>query len=348
MTFWQTGLTNLLLATIGWTSGVGVWSIVAAPWAAAADASATRAPVDGMIWIPAGEFAMGSDTSMFADALPVHRVALHGFWMDATEVTNAEFRRFVDQTHYVTVAEQPLRPADYPDVDPKLLVPGANVFSAPEQPVTLDDETRWWRFVPGANWRHPEGPRSTITSRMNHPVVQVAYADAVAYAKWTGKRLPTEAEWEYAARGGLKGKEYVWGSEAHPGGRQLANTFQGNFPSENSSADGYRATSPVRAFPPNAFGLYGMAGNAWEWVADWYRADYYAQLAAAASVSRNPQGPVSGYDPSDPALPKRVQRGGSFLCTDEYCASYRPGARGKGDPGSPAIHLGFRLVKDAR
>jgi formylglycine-generating enzyme required for sulfatase activity len=204
----------------------------------------------------------------------------------------------------------------------------------------------WWRYVPGASWRAPEGPGSSIARRADHPVVHIAYDDALAYARWSGKRLPTEAEWEYAARGGLDAKEFVWGDEFRPAGRFRANTFQGRFPDSNSIADGHAATSPVRAFSPNGYGLYGVAGNVWEWVADWYRPDYYAQLVARSRVSFDPRGPERSFDPDEPGVAKRVQKGGSFLCSDDYCARYRPGARGKGEPGSSANHIGFRLVRD--
>jgi sulfatase modifying factor 1 len=300
-----------------------------------------------MIWIPPGEFDMGSEDPLFPDAQPVHRVSVKGFWMDVTEVTNADFKRFIDATGYITIAEKPPRREDFPATPPARLVPGSIVFSPPTKRVSLRDPSQWWRYVPGANWRHPEGPGSGVRTRMDHPVVHIAYPDAVAYAVWAGKRLPTEAEWEYAARGGLERQEFVWGNAAHPGGRYLANTFQGQFPFHNTGADGYLSTSPVRAFPPNGYELYGMAGNAWEWVADWYRPDYYAKLAGTQHVAANPGGPTSGFDPTEPSVPKRVQRGGSFLCTDEYCASYRPGARGRGAPDSSANHIGFRLVRDS-
>jgi formylglycine-generating enzyme required for sulfatase activity len=205
---------------------------------------------------------------------------------------------------------------------------------------------RWWRYVPGANWRQPEGPGSSVADRMDHPVVHIAYDDALAYAAWAGKRLPTEAEWEFAARGGLQGKEFVWGDDFRPRGRFRANTFQGRFPDGNSTEDGYRATAPVRAFAANGYGLYGVAGNVWEWVSDWYRPDYYAELARRGTLSVDPRGPSTALDPDEPGVPKRVQKGGSFLCSDDYCARYRPGARGKGEPGSSANHIGFRLVRD--
>jgi len=306
----------------------------------------SAAPAADMVFIQGGEFLMGSDDPMFADAQPVHRVRVRSFWIDATEVTNAEFARFVAATGYRTVAERPLDPRDFPGVPESQLVPGSAVFSAPPAAVTLDAPSQWWRYVPGASWRHPEGPGSSIDDRMDHPVVHVAYDDALAYAAWAGKRLPTEAEWEFAARGGLEGKEFAWGDEFRPRGRFKANTFQGRFPDANTAADGYRHTAPVRAFEANGYGLHGVAGNVWEWVADWYRPDYYADLARLGAPSVDPKGPTDSYDPDEPAVPKRVQKGGSFLCSDDYCARYRPGARGKGEPGSSANHIGFRLVRD--
>jgi sulfatase modifying factor 1 len=305
---------------------------------------ASGAP-EGMVWIPGGEFAMGSEE--FSDARPVHRVAVDGFWMDATEVTNAEFDRFVRATSYVTVAERVPRAEDYPGAPPENLVAGSVVFTPPPTEVPLDNYYRWWRYVPGANWRHPEGPGSSITNRMNHPVVHVAYEDVLAYAKWANKRLPTEAEWEFAARGGLDGKPYVWGDDFRPHGKFMANTFQGHFPDKNTGEDGFVSTSPVKAFPPNGYGLYGMAGNVWEWVTDWYRPDYYAQLAAAGGVAHNPKGPTDSFDPMQPGAIKRVQKGGSFLCTDQYCSRYMPGGRGKGEPDTGTNHTGFRCIRDA-
>lgn len=282
---------------------------------------------------------MGSPYEPFEDARPLHAVELDGFWMDSAPVTNAQFARFVAATRYVTVAERKLDPRDFPGVPPDKLVPGALVFHSPPGPVPLDDVSQWWAYVPGANWRHPEGPGSDISRRANHPVVQVCYEDAVAYARWIGKRLPTEAEWEYAARGGLTQLPYVWGKEFKPGGKFMANTWQGHFPDSGKSEDGYDRTSPVHAFPPNRFGLYDMAGNVWEWCSDWYRPDYYA-----VSPGKNPQGPPDSFDPAEPGIPKRVQRGGSFLCTDQYCSRYMPGGRGKGAIDTGASHVGFRCV----
>jgi formylglycine-generating enzyme len=305
---------------------------------------ASSAP-DGMVWIPGGEFSMGSEE--FPDARPVHRVAVDGFWMDVNEVTNVEFDRFVRATGYVTVAERVPRAEDYPGAPPENLVAGSIVFTPPPHEVPLDDHYQWWRYVPGADWRHPEGPASSIADRMNHPVVHVAYEDVLAYAKWANKRLPSEAEWEFAARGGLDGKPYVWGDEFRPHGKFMANTFQGHFPDKNTGEDGFLSTSPVKAFPPNGYGLYGMAGNVWEWVTDWYRPDYYAKLAAAGGVAHNPKGPDDSFDPMQPGAAKRVQKGGSFLCTDQYCARYMPGGRGKGEPDTGTNHTGFRCVRDA-
>jgi formylglycine-generating enzyme required for sulfatase activity len=303
---------------------------------------ATRKAPMGMVWISGGRFWMGSDH--LEDAQPVHEVAVGGFWMDATDVTNEEFARFVKATGYVTVAERPLNPKEFPDVAPADLVPGSVVFSPPSDSVPLDDPLRWWKFVKGANWRHPEGPQSSIRDKEKYPVVQVAWEDAVAYAKWANKRLPTEAEWEFAARGGLDRKTYVWGDEFRPDGQWKANTFQGHFPNHNSHADGYDGAAPVASFPANGYGLYDMAGNVWQWVADWYRDEYYAKLASAA-LSQNPQGPNDSFDPQEPKVAKRVQKGGSFLCTDQYCQRYMPGARGKGDPETATNHVGFRCVR---
>jgi len=310
-----------------------------------------------MVWIPGGEFSMGAaeqpgmnDVGMQAtrDSRPFHRVYVDGFWMDATEVTNEQFAKFVRATKYVTVAERTPRAEDFPGAPPENLVAGAVVFSPPSHPVPLNNHFQWWVYSKGANWRHPDGPASSLAGREQYPVVHVAYEDAVAYANWAGKRLPTEAEWEFAARGGLSGKLYPWGDDFTPNGRVMANSYQGHFPDRDNGADGFHGLAPVAQFAPNAYGLYDVAGNAWEWVSDWYRPDYYAELAAAGAVARNPQGPATSFDPTEPSEKKRVQRGGSFLCTDQYCARYMVGTRGKGDGSTGTNHLGFRLVTAAR
>ena len=300
-----------------------------------------------MVWIEGGELLMGSPDGLFTDAVPVHRVTLDGFWMDRTEVTNARFAEFVAATGYVTVAERVPRPEDYPGVPIENLVAGSAVFAPPDRAVPLDRPLVWWSYVPGADWRHPEGPGSSLEGRLDHPVVHVAFEDVAAYAEWAEKRLPTEAEWEWAARGGWVGRRFVSSDEGPATGDHHANTFQGRFPHHNTAEDGYLTTNPVEAFPPNDYGLYGMAGNVWEWTADWYRPDTYARRAAEGPV-HDPRGPAEqeSFDPAEPGLPKRVQRGGSFLCTDQYCARYRPDGRGKGAPDSGANHVGFRLVRD--
>jgi formylglycine-generating enzyme len=307
----------------------------------------------GMVWIPGGEFSMGAqdppdmdDVGMKAttDSRPVHRVYVDGFFIDKTDVTNAQFAKFVRETGYVTVAERTPRAEDYPGAPAENLVAGSVVFAPPDHPVPLDDHFQWWSYVRGANWRHPLGPGSSIAGKDNYPAVHIAWEDAIAYAKWAGKRLPTEAEWEFAARGGLAGRPYVWGDEFRPHGKWMANTFEGHFPDKDTGADGYAGISPVAQFPPNGYGLYDMAGNVWQWTSDWYRPDYYQQLAAQGGVARNPQGPDSAWDPTEPSHQKKVQRGGSFLCTDQYCSRYMVGTRGKGDIDTGTNHLGFRCV----
>ena len=311
-------------------------------------ASAPGPAPEGMVWIPGGEFSMGSEAPEMHDARPFHRVAIDGYWMDQTEVTNEEFARFVKATGYITIAERTPDAKDFPGVPPENLVAGSVVFMPPDKKVSLDDHFAWWRYVHGANWRHPNGPSSTLEGKEKHPVVHIAFEDAAAYAKWAGKRLPTEAEFEFAARGGLDRKRFAWGDEFKPGGKFQANSFQGHFPDTNTGDDGYAGTAPVGRFAPNGFGLFDMAGNVWEWTADWYRADYYKTLAATNRVTRNPQGPVDSFDPSEPGVAKRVHKGGSFLCTDEYCARYMPGGRGKGEPSTGTNHLGFRCVRSAK
>lgn len=295
----------------------------------------------GMVWIPAGRFEMGSDDPAFMDSRPVHTVELDGFWMDEHEVTNAEFEKFVKATHYATVAERPLNPADFPGVPAENLVPGSGVFIPPSQAVSLDNPLQWWRYVPGANWRHPHGPVSSVKGQGNKPVVHISYEDALAYAKWAGKRLPAEAEWEYAAQGGQGRQKYYWGAELKPGGKWMANIYQGNFPDKNTGEDGFIGIAPVKYFPPNSYGLYDMEGNVWEWCNDYYRPDYYRK-----SPVKNPQGPSDSYDPDEPNVVKRVQRGGSFLCSDQYCIRYKAGSRGKSEVSSGSNNLGFRCVKD--
>ena len=303
------------------------------------------APV-GMTWIPGGQFWMGAADEHMTDARPWHRVYVDGYWMDKTEVTNDQFSRFVKATRYVTVAERTPRAEDYPRALPGTLVAGSVVFSPPGHAVALNNQYQWWNYVSGANWRHPEGPKSDIKGRMNHPVVHIAYEDAVAYCNWAGERLPTEAEFEFASRGGLDRKRYAWGDEFMPGGKQMANTFQGHFPDTNTGDDGYLATAAVRSFPANGYGLFDMAGNVWEWTSDWYRPDYYQTLAAGDPIAVNPRGPADSFDPSEPGVQKRVHRGGSFLCTDQYCARYVAGGRGKGELDTGTNHLGFRCVRD--
>jgi formylglycine-generating enzyme required for sulfatase activity len=301
---------------------------------------------EAMTWIPGGDFWMGSREDRMTDALPWHRVYVDGYWMDTTEVTNEQFERFVKATGFITTAERKPRPEDHPQAPPEKLVAGSVVFSPPDHPVELDNHFRWWNYVPGANWRHPEGPKSNLRGRMNHPVVHIAYEDALAYCKWAGKRLPTEAEFEFASRGGLDRKMYAWGDEFLPGGRHMANTFQGHFPDTNTGEDGFSRTAPVGSFPANGYGLFDMAGNVWEWTSDWYRADYYQTVAVSGEVAMNPKGPTDSLDPNEPGVQKRVQRGGSFLCTDQYCARYIAGGRGKGELETGTNHLGFRCVRD--
>ncbi len=301
--------------------------------------SAVAAP-KGMVWVSGGTFAMGSKTGA-DDCRPVHDVTVDGFWMDETEVTNRQFQEFVEATGYVTVAERKPDPKDFPGAPPEMLVPGAIVFAPPDHSVPLNNAMQWWRWQPGANWRHPGGPGSSIKDRMDYPVVQVAWDDAVAYAKWAGKRLPTEAEWEFAARGGLKEKTYAWGDEKHPQGKWLANVWSGEFPAKNTKEDGYVLSAPVKTFPANGFGLYDMSGNVWEWVSDWYRPDTYKK-----SPAKNPTGPQDSYDPEEEGVAKKVTRGGSFLCSDEYCIGYQPGIRSKTSPDTGLQHTGFRCVRN--
>ncbi len=331
---------------------------------------------EGMVWVPGGTFSMGSDFEQFQDAKPIHKVYVDGFWMEKTEVTNAQFAKFVAATGYVTVVERPLDPKKFPGFDvtgygfqpeyvavlafaPGQVIPGmlpwiafylapgtmkpySLVFQMPQKAVQPKgaNPVTWWRAVAWASWKHPEGPGSNLAGRENHPVVHICFEDAEAYCKWAGKRLPTEAEWEFASRGGLDKKPYAWGDQLTPNGKPMANTWQGEFPYRNTVEDGYSGTAPVGSFPANGFGLFDMAGNVWEWCSDWYQPKYLTSFG-----ERNPQGPKSSHDPAEPGVPKRVQRGGSFLCCDNYCVRFMAGGRGKGDPESTANHIGFRCVQ---
>ena len=308
---------------------------------------------EGMVWIPGGEFSMGAEdprgkdhggNEPMNDARPIHRVSVDGFWMDQTEVTNEEFARFVRATGYKTIAERKPRAEDFPGAPPENLVAGSVVFAPTPGPVPLTDHYQWWSYVHGANWRHPLGLQSNIQNMEQYPAVQIAYEDASAFARWAGKRLPTEAEWEFAARGGLSGKIYAWGNEFRPNQKWMANSYQGHFPDHEDSEDGFAGIAPVKQYSPNGYRLYDMAGNVWEWCSDWYRPDYYAALVATGGVAKNPQGPATPFDPAEPTEPKRVQRGGSFLCSDQYCTRYMIGTRGKGEISSGSNHLGFRCV----
>jgi sulfatase modifying factor 1 len=307
-------------------------------------------PDEGMVWIPGGTFTMGS-VEFYPEERPHRDVTVDGFWMDTHHVTNAAFVAFVEDTGYTTVAERPPNPEDYPGVDPDLLVPGSAVFTSPDHPVDLQDPHQWWAYVPGTDWRHPLGPDSSIEMSMGHPVVHVAYADAVAFAEWAGKTLPTEAQWERAARGGLVGKRYVWGDEFLVDGTPMANTWQGRFPYHNELLDGYERTSPVGVFPANGYGLYDMAGNAWQWTRDWYNDDPMAGTSRPACCTpKNPRG-VSreqSIDHRDPAqIPRKVLKGGSHLCAPNYCLRYRPAARYPEPIDTSTNHVGFRCIVEA-
>src|SRR5687767_2330828 len=300
-----------------------------------------------MTWIPGGEFAMGSE-DFYPEERPVHQVSVDGFWMDEKPVTAAEFRRFVRETKYVTVAERPLEPADYPDADADALVPGSLVFRPSRGPVDLRDVRNWWAYVPDATWQRPEGPASDTYTRGRHPVTQVAYEDAQAYAAWVGKTLPTEAEWEYAARGGLEGAAFAWGDEFAPDGRMMANTWQGEFPWQNLLSDGYAGTSPVGSFPANGYGLYDMAGNVWEWTSDFYTPRHPDAADKACCAPRNPrvESAAESYAAGQPGgqIPRRVLKGGSHLCAPNYCLRYRPAARQGQTVETSASHIGFRCI----
>jgi formylglycine-generating enzyme len=304
-----------------------------------------KSVTENMVWIPGGTFVMGSDKH-YAEEAPVHLVTVEGFWMDQYTVTNEEFRRFVEATHHVTLAERPPNPDDYPGAKPELIVPASVVFQKPRQRVDLRDCYQWWNYVPGANWRHPEGPASSLKGRAKHPVVHIAYEDAEAYAKWIGKALPTEAEWEFAARGRLEGAEFVWGDQFTPNGKYMANTWQGEFPWQNLKTDGYEGTAPVGSFPLNGYELYDMAGNVWEWTTDWYQAHTKGSHPCCASF--NPKGGTreASYDPRTPEvkIPRKVMKGGSYLCAPNYCRRYRPAARMAQPVDTSTCHLGFRCI----
>lgn len=316
-------------------------SLFAALLAASPVAAADPAPPQGMVLIPAGKFAMGGNDGA-DDEKPVHEVAIKSFFIDKTEVTNEQFAAFVKATGYVTVAERPLSKKDIPGLLPEFEGKTLSLCHRPPAgEVDLRDYRSWWLPVIGANWRQPEGEGSTIEGREKHPVVHVCWDDAMAYCKWAGKRLPTEAEWEYAARGGVERQPFIWGAEFAPGGKHMANTWQGKFPSVNTGEDGFKGTAPVASFAANGFGLHDMAGNVWEWCSDFYLPDYYGR-----SPRENPKGPDTSYDPDEPGIAKHVTRGGSWMCADSYCRGYRPSARMKTAPDTGMQNLGFRCVKD--
>jgi formylglycine-generating enzyme len=305
----------------------------------------SAAPAKDMVFVAGGEFTMGSDRH-YPEEAPAHRVAVNGFWIDRHTVTNKDFRRFVDETAYVTFAEKPANAADYPGAQPEMLVPSSVMFRKAAGPVDLRNHFNWWVYVAGADWRHPRGPGSSLQGLWDHPVVHVAFEDAEAYARWAGKALPTEAEWEFAARGGLDGVEYVWGDELMPGGKPQANTWQGEFPWQNLLEDEFEWTAPVGSFAPNGYGLYDMAGNVWEWTTDWYQE--HSKIEHACCTMTNPRGGAEqeSYDPRTPAakIPRKVMKGGSYLCAPNYCRRYRPAARMAQGIDTSTCHLGFRCV----
>lgn len=337
-------LFQALLTPLWWLAGLG-----------SAGAAPPAGGPPGMVWIGGGAFSMGTDEKeAYAAERPAHRVAVAGFWMDSGEVSNAQFGAFVEATGYVTVAE---RVPDWEELKKQLppgsprppdqqLVAGSLVFTAPSAPPRENQPSLWWKYTAGASWRHPEGPGTSLAGRASFPVVQVAWDDAAAYARWAGKRLPTEAEWEFAARGGLESKRYAWGDEFRPGGKHLANLWQGPFPCRDRREDGFAGTAPGRSFPANGYGLYDMVGNVWEWCADWYEARQHAAEAAEGRLCRNPRGPAQAANHGT-HYNQRVTKGGSFLCAENYCANYRPSARRGADHDTGMSHLGFRCAADA-
>ena len=313
-----------------------------------AQTSPDPSPPADMAWVPGGTFLMGSN-DFYPEERPVHTVAVDGFWMDEHPVTAWEFRRFVRATGYVTVAERPLDPADFPDADPDILVPGSLVFRKTPGPVDTRDVRNWWDYVPGAYWKRPAGRGSTINGRDRHPVVHVAYEDAAAYAAWVNKDLPTEAEWEFAARGGLEGAVYAWGDEFSPGEQSMANTWEGHFPWENLKTDGYEGTSPVGSFPANGYGLFDMTGNVWEWTSDFFTPGHPDEVDKPCCVPHNPRvaTPEESFGVGQPGahIPRKVIKGGSHLCAPSYCLRYRPAARQSETIDTSTGHLGFRCIK---
>jgi len=318
------------------------------------DSDTTPVKKAGMVWIPGGEFTMGAkQQSGTRDAMPFHTVKIEGFWMDETEVTNNQFAAFVEATKYITLAERPVTweelkkmlPAGTPKPSEDALQPGSLVFTPPNEPVMLNDYSQWWSWINGANWQHPYGPKSSLEGKGNHPVVHIAYEDALAFASWAGKRLPSEAEYEFAARGGLLQKEFAWGDELNPQGKYLANYFQGSFPYRNTAEDGFASTSPVKSFPSNPYGLYDITGNVWELCSDWFAVEDF-EKSGYTSLVVNPKGPASTFDPNDAYAIKHVSKGGSFLCSQDYCSNYKPSGRQGSSYDTGMNHTGFRCVKN--
>lgn len=302
-------------------------------------------PRPGMVWIPGGAFRMGSDVH-YAEEAPTRQAEVHGFWIDQRPVTNRDFADFVEATGWVTNAEKPADPADYPGADPAMLAPSSLVFFPSRGPVNLADIRNWWRYTAGANWRQPLGPGSSVEELWDHPVVHVAWEDVEAYAAWRGAELPTEAEWEFAARGGLEGAEYAWGAEFEPGGKAMAKTWQGRFPFENLDVTGHPRTSPVGSYPPNGYGLSDMIGNTWEWTVDWWSTATSEPVKGCCATSRAEAAKIASFDPAQPEvrIPRKVLKGGSHLCSPYYCRRYRPAARHAQPIDTSTSHVGFRCV----